>query len=529
MLRRDDSGAMTRSLYPWRLSATQSGRLWLISIAALACGAYADTAHAAKWLFDASIESRATWTDNVSFEERGPEDDDVILELAPRLGLRGDGRRFRISGGVGLSALTYANGSRDNRYLPSVDLSANLEAIEQFFFIDAGIVARQGNENAFAPRPDGAADFNTVTTTQYRLAPSFQGRIGGDVQYRLQSSNSWTDVSGESAQADGAYSGEHVLRIDRQAQPLGWAMELARRDTQFESQSATPSAVIDSGRIIISYAVAQGLAFGVRGGYEKTNLVVDNAEHTIYGVEATWRPSERTDLNGNWERRFFGNGWRLAFNHRMPRVAWSIGLSRDVASFPEAFLTLPPTNNVAALLDAAFTTRFPDPTERARIVADLMARQGLPSSLATETSLFTQRVSLLTSRSGTVTFLGVRNSLAISIFSSKTQALPDSVFSLLPGAVGDLDQKGASVSLSHQFSAVTSFNVTGSATRTTGFVEGQDSTSRQRTLRMQVTHQLAPKSSAFVGARSQKFDSNAPGIANDVRENAAFVGLAHRF
>jgi hypothetical protein len=44
-----------------------------------------------------------------------------------------------------------------------------------------------------------------------------------------------------------------------------------------------------------------------------------------------------------------------------------------------------------------------------------------------------------------------------------------------------------------------------------------------------MTHQLAPKTSAFAGVRVQKFDSNVPGITTNANERAAFVGLGHRF
>ncbi len=518
--------------------AMQSRRLLVVGVA-LALAAMADHARAERWTLDPSVETRATYTDNAGFADQQQREADGILEVSPRIGLRGEGKRFRIVGNIGLTALTYVNGTADNRYLPAVDLAANLEAIERFFFIEAGITSRQTAESVFAPSPNSPADFNTATTTQYRLVPSFEGRLGGDVQYRLRSANSWTDVSGNGPNAGASYLGEHSLRVEHKPTPLGWALEGARTDTRFDSnRSDLPSATVDSVRLIVLYAFSPEFNAGLRSGYEKTNIAIDHDTQVIYGGEFSWKPSERTDMNGFWEKRFFGSGWRFSFNHRRPRVAWNVALSREVATLPQAFLTLPATNDLAALLDAAFTTRIPDPTERSRVVQDLMAREGLPNNLTSETRLFTNLISLVTSANASVTFIGVRNSLAFAVFSSKSEQLQDSVFTPLSCSnsptttclvTQNVSQQGLTLTYSHQLSALTAANLTGSIVRSKGIGPDTGTQSKQRSVQGQVTRQLAPKTSAFAGVRLQKFDSNVPGVPTDLTEHAGFVGLSHRF
>jgi uncharacterized protein (PEP-CTERM system associated) len=470
-----------------------------------------------------------TWTDNVAFDEGGLQESDVLLELTPSVSVRGEGKRFRILGNLAATGLVYANGTRDNRLLPEVDLTANLEAIERFFFVEAGVISRQTASDAFAARPDGASDFNTETTTDYRIIPSIEGQLARDVKYRLRSANDWTNVTGAPSDQDQSYFGEHTFRVERQPLPLGWAFQLARTDSRFENQ-VPPKATDDTARIFVTYAVTSTFTLGVHGGYEKTNLVTDKEqqEQTIYGFEMRWRPSERTDLDWLWEERFFGPSWHFRFDHRMPRVAWNIGLSRDIESFAQTFLTLPPTNNVAGLLDASFTTRFPDPVERARIVADIMARQGLPSSLATATSLSAQRVSLVTSRTAQVLVTGIRNSLALGVFSVRTEDLSDSIF-LNSSNAPNLVQEGGSLTFSHQVTPMTAMNILVAFVRSRGLDADAGTRSYQRGVRLQITRQLAPKTTGYVGVRAQNFDSNAPGVAPTATEHAAFVGLGHRF
>jgi uncharacterized protein (PEP-CTERM system associated) len=505
----------------------------LVPTLAFACAGYCGVAQAERWSLEPAIETRVTWSDNVNFDVGGQGLSDTSFELIPRLALRGEGRRLKVFGTIAADALAYAKGAADSRILPIVDLTANLEAIERFFFVEAGVSSRQGAQDVFAARTDGGSTFNTITTTQYRLIPSFEGRVGSDIEYRLRSSNSWTSVSGaEGVDANGAYLGDHTLRVERRPSPFGWSIEGGRNETRFES-ALPPTAIIDSGRISLLYAFTATLNLGLRGGYEKTNLPVGKPEQTIYGGQLNWRPSERTDLSALLEERFFGKSWRFSFVHRMPRLAWNVTTSRDVASFPQAFLTLPATDNVAALLDAAFTTRFPDPTERSRVVADLIARQGLPSSLAAQTSLFNQNVSLVTSVNLMVAYLGVRNSIALAGFKSRSEDLPDPLVPPEPGTTQNVEQQGVSLTFSHQMTSFLAANLTGTYTRTLGIGPSDGQVSKQPSVRLEITQQVSPKTNAYAGGRVQKFESNVnvpPGFAKQVAyEHAAFVGLSHRF
>jgi uncharacterized protein (PEP-CTERM system associated) len=481
------------------------------------------------WRLDPAIEGRATWTDNAAFEDRATSRSDAIFELVPSLAVRGEGKRLRVNGTLSLTALTYANGTRDNRVLPTVDLNGHLEAVERVLFLDAGVVARQGAQDVFGPRPDGGANLNTVTTTQYHVSPSLEGKIAGDVNVRLRSDNSWTNVTGDQTDAGDAYLGQHVLKFERKPTPMGWRLEASRSDTRFKAEQQ-PSATIDSARLALEYALTSEAVLGVRGGYERTNLVVNNRTQTIYGASLNWQPTPRTVLEGQWEERFFGAGWRFRFDHRMPRLAWNVSASRDVLSFPQSFLTLPPTNNVSALLDAAFTTRFPDPAERGRVVSDLIARLGLPPSLATQTSVFTQQVSIVRSISAMITLVGVRNSIALSAFSNSTRALEDSIFTTV-ATVGPQNvlQEGVSLTFSHQLSTLSALNVTAEHLRTKGQGVDEGLETKQSSGRVQFTRQLAPRTSAFIGGRVQDFKSNVPGTTGAARERAGFVGLGHRF
>jgi uncharacterized protein (PEP-CTERM system associated) len=520
-----------RLLQEERLHRIRCGGAFRCATVAAVCFGCLGLAHAESFYFSPRVDAHATWSDNVALQTDDLAKSDMILELVPGFDVRAEGKRLRVVGDFSFDALTYVNGTRGDRVLPSGSLTGRLEAIERFFFVDAGVTSRQGTQDVFGPQPAGTRDFNVTTTTQTYVTPSFEGRLGGDVQYQLRSANSWTHVGGGAVDIGSGYLGEHSLHVGRNAAPLGFGLDVARSETRFES-GTVPAGITDSARLSSEYAFSNAFVLGARGGYETTTLVRNNRDKWVYGGYLRWRPAERTDLSGSWEERFFGSSWRLGFRHRMPFLAWNLALSKDVATFPQAFLNLPATNNVAGLLDAAFTTRFPDPVERTRIIQDIISKQGLPSSLATETSLFAQQVSIITSRTGSVTFIGSRNTVALAVFSSHNQTLPDSEFVTPDPALQSVSQQGASVTASHRVSAQTSVSLLTSYARTrtgTRTGTGDEQRSREVAGTLQVTRALSPKSSLNGGVRFSRFESNVAGEPDRTHERAAFVGLGHRF
>lgn len=505
-----------------RTGAAPSVRVLLATALCVACA----PAAAERWTIDASVATQVTGSDNSGFETRTQRESDVLVEITPRFAIRGEGARLRVGGALSLGGVHYVDGTQDSRFLPTADLLANLEAIERRLFVEAALNVVQTRENPFAPRPEGASTFNRLQTTQGRISPYLQGNFSPETRYLLRSDNTYTATDGgTTAEADG-YVGRHSAEIERLPRPLGWGLQAERTETRFRD-NATPTLTQDIARARLDYAFGAQFSAGLRAGYEQNNFVLDErGDGSIYGLGLTWRPTERTDLNGFWEDRFFGSGWRLSFAHRMPRLALSLLVSRDLGSAPQLLFALPATDNVTGLLDAAFTTRFPDPVERARVVQELIARQGLPSALGAALNIYAQRISLISSRSASAVLLGVRNSIGVTAFYLRTEDLADTIFTSLGTALDNNTQRGMTLTFSHQATSLTSLNATTGWTRTRALGQTDPEQSDQYTLRVQALRQLAPNTSAFAGARYQIFNSNR---IDDARETALFTGLTHRF
>jgi len=406
-----------------------------------------------------------------------------------------------------------------------------LEAIERWFFIDAGLTATRGLVNPLSPRPEGASTLNRATVNTARLSPYIDRALPNDIRLVLRSDNAWTETRGEAERPKSTYAVRHSFRLSREPQPFGWLIEGERRDEASEGAvDRVPS--IDVARATLRYAFGGQIAFGIRGGYEKSEAFAEGQALSFAGAEVTWRPTERTRLDGFWEDRSFGDGYSVSFNHRSPRVAWDLRASRDLTSFADSAITLPATGDLAALLDASLQTRIVDPIERARAVEDFIARRGLPRTLTGPVSIYSDQLFVLTARSGSVTLIGTRSTLAMNGFYRRETTPQGSIFEIFTGPGRNLVQDGASLAYSLRLNSVASAQASAGYTRsrdiegTAGLQPGAPGSSRQQTYRVQYDQQLAPRSNGFVGVRFQRFESD---VVDNARETAVFAGLGHRF
>jgi uncharacterized protein (PEP-CTERM system associated) len=499
-----------------------------VSLAFLVSAGFAAPAMAERWQLDTGVDSQLLWTSNSDFGLSSLSREDTVVQVRPRVSIHGEGARLRVSGTASLDAIDYVNHTQDSRVQPKVDLTARLEAVERLFFIDTAYRASQTSENPFAVRPETGSTANTVTTTEARFSPYIEGIAPGELRYNLRADNSWVREIGAAAGASttAGYFGNYSASIERPARPLGWRLEAERSYTRYEDETL-PTVALSQARAAVNYQLVEGFRVGVRVGAETNNLTNVVERHRTSGVEVHWQPSPRTTLNVSRDDRFFGAAWQLNFNHRMPKVAWNINLSRNIDTTPQALFNLPATANVTALLDAMFTTRYPDPVERARVVQDLINRRGLPTSTQGPITLLNNSVSLVTRREVGVAFNGARNSLALTAYHVRTEDATDTTNSLSTGtAFGNNIQYGASLLFSQRLTPSLGVNVTLDRSR----IHALDTIGTDRTVQSNVNVQLnlqaSPKTNAYAGGRYRKIDSNT---VAEGKEGAVFVGLDHRF
>lgn len=486
-----------------------------------------------------NVLAQATWTSNAGLAPTGQEQEDFITEIAPSLQLMTRGKRARLNGEIGFSAINYVNGTGRDEVLPRVRLLGNLEAIERLFFIDAGITTTQIAEDPLLGRVEGSNTTNVMTTTNYMVAPYLDWRLSPRTRIRARSDQSRIETQGDSgvtrvgAVQDGRFS-RNEASFETDPKPVGFAVNTQRTQTKFEGQ-AQDSLSQNISRAILSWAPNDEWTFSARAGREDTEAHgVILADDSLHGGSIEWRPTQRTLLRGMREDRFFGSGWEGVFSHRMPWFAVNFRAASELSSFPQELLTLASGGNVAQMLDAMLTTRFPDATERARQVQELMRSQGLPATLGGPLTLYTQEAFVSTSRSLTLGWVGPHSTLTLSGGTLRVEPIPTSTGAppspITALSIENSAQRVFGLNFTYRLGRTQTLGlilghtfIETLGTTTPGLVGTQQDETRQRSMRLTLTQNVSPRTEIIFGVRRRLSDSR---LAADFTENAVFAALS---
>jgi uncharacterized protein (PEP-CTERM system associated) len=272
-----------------------------------------------------------------------------------------------------------------------------------------------------------------------------------------------------------------------------------------------------------------------RGGYERDRFAVAPAiEGAIYGGGLTWKPTERTLVDGYWEHRFFGSSYAFQATHRLPNIALSANFSRGLTSYPQLAVLIPAGVNVAQFLDAAFTTRIPDPAERAQAVAQFLAQSGLPPTLVTPVNFYSRTLTLQEIESLSAVWVGALNTVAFTVFRTDSEAVSGQG-TTLPAQlqfVSNNTQTGAGVSYSHRLSGLTNLIASLTYSTTTPNNNTDTTVANVRTHNFNtfvaVNTRFSPKTSGSVGVSYFVFDT-AGSSGGNPSTLSVYATISHTF
>lgn len=471
-----------------------------------------------------------TFTTNANLAPSGQEQSSFVTSLTGSIAVAGTGPRVQLNGTAAVQGLLYTGQRQDNAVYPQVNLLGSVEAVERFFYVEAAVNVSQQYLSAFGPQPSGniGATDNRYTSASVRLSPFIRGVLPGEMTYLLRNDSIWNNLGNtpDTAGFVGAYYNHWYGRLDSPIRTFGLSAELDTTYTKFTDETALTTELV---RGYLYYQPDVQLRLFALGGYERNDYFTSESENAVYGGGAEWRPSERTAATGRWEQRFFGSSYLVAVDHRNPSWAFNINASRNVTTYAQQLLALPAGGNVAALVNAAFTTRIPDPAQRAAAVQEFLQANGLPATLQSPLNFYTQQVQRYDQQSATlVWFVGTRSALAFTAYNRKSEVISGGTGTALPPPFGQQNnntQRGGAVTYSHRLTAFTSLNATVTRFNTiaTAPFTGESTTNAAQVA--SVTR-LSPKTDGFAGLTYTAFDSD---VSTDYTVFTAFVGLNHRF
>jgi uncharacterized protein (PEP-CTERM system associated) len=485
---------------------------------------------AQSWRIEPTLQTNVLVTDNSHIGTNLAPARDAIVGLTPGLRFTGRGGRVRVDGDLSLQVLEYAKDTLDDSVFARGKLAVGVDVVEQWVHVDASVSADQSGADPFSLQQGANVSAEDLTTRRYRISPHIERQLSSTLTFLARSDNLWTRRSGDASLAlprKDSRVQQNVVRVERRPVPFGASLEVTNQRSKFPDDSEA-ALDLDAVRATATYAPVPELVLGVSAGRERSRFALNNDTDSVYGGSLSWRPTERSDFSGNVEHRFFGWGGTAELRHRSPFLAISVRLERGPIVQPSSLLLATAGGDVAALLDAAFTTRYPNPAERDVIVRNLISSQGLPTVLSGPVDVFPDYVQLRHLASINASFLGKNTTVAVGAYAGRaTQLLrEDSPYVPSPATDSDNRQYGLTFDVNRRITPVTTVSAKLSESRIDGLGSRLGDSSRETALTLSVNYALSPRTTMVGGVRRRLFDSTV--IASS-QESAAFLGTNHRF
>jgi uncharacterized protein (PEP-CTERM system associated) len=483
------------------------------------------TASASDWKFQAFGSATVTLSNNINLAPSGEAENGAAVRVTPGISASREGARLKVNINYAPTAVWYTQGTNSNTWYNTLSATGSLEAVENFFFIDARASISQQFLSPFGPTPTDLAvpTANRSNVTSLGVSPWIRGVFGGTgITYFARNDSSWTDASGSGG--GNGYSNFTVARITGAPARVAWGLEYDRRNTNYQNQSGF---INENYRARLTWTIdPQFSVYGV-GGYQNNNFSTTQRSGPIYGGGFNWRPSERTTVAAGYEEQFYGPSWFGNATYRTPRSYWSLVGTRQLSSYPQEALLLPP-GDTAATLNNVLLPRFPDPAARQAEVQRLITTLGLPGFLVAPQSFYTQNLFVNERISLTAGLIGLRNTVTFVVFTGYSETIPATSNVAVQGAFASasrINQQGASGIWSHRLTPLTNLNFLASRTES----DAQQPTGAKSTtdqFNLTLTRPLGPKTNGSVGLRYTIFDTN---VGNDYREAAVLATVSHTF
>lgn len=484
------------------------------------------TAHAQSWRIAPALKATATTTSNVGLQASGTMD--TVVTVTPQVQLLGTGPDYRLTGTLAADAVVYLGRSRTDRIFPRGSLALNGRVVDRLLFVDAELGADTTSSLPFDLLTDGATTYNVGTTTRQRFSPYIDRELSPSSRITARTDHVLTQGRGTSTVANDAdaYVQTHSARYDLRPEPTGLRAEWNYQNTRYDDSTAG-GLTLQTARLSALYAPDPTLILGLTGGRDAASYTTNDVSETLRGVALRWAPSERTVLDALLEKRFFGNGWTVNFSHRSPFMAISAGTVRQATTYASRLGVLQAGGDVATLVDAILQTRIQDPGLRQIAVQDLIAKRGLPNTLTGPVDLFSRTVQLQQGGNVTVALLGVRHTVTLRIFQTRTEDLRGPTEDSVIGLASDATQRGMTLGLTRRLTPETSADLTFTHTKTDGLGPNLGLRSSNSIVRLGATHSLSPRTTLSGAVRHQTGSSTLIGV--DATESAVSVGMLHRF
>jgi len=481
----------------------------------------------AEWLIAPSVTVRETWTDNASLSSQKA-GSQWVTELSPSLHVTNRTPRLQATLDYRLNALDYSGDRPSGADRVTQQLGAALHAnvVPDLFYIDGDYHISLQPISAFGPQTtNDYTSTNRQEVRSWRVNPVLLHQFGAFATGQLSYARDAVDGGNIGL---GNSSGDSLLlslSSGARFQKVTWGVSASSQNVDTAALPQTHSRAVNANA---AWALTRQLRWTVSGGYDKYtyDALSDKTQGASWSTGFGWTPSSRTNIEGTLGRRYYGDSYSFRLMHRSRGTVWNISYGDDVTSTRSQFL-IPSTVDTAGLLNQMFMANYPDPAQRALMVAAYMAATGLPPSLPNSVNYFSNRYVLQKQLNASVALRAARSTAVLSAFRTRREALEQGRSdSTLLGSSNfslndNVNQTGASASLSYRVSGHTQLSLSAGLTRAESL--SLDLHSRSRTVALTASHQFGRKTNGTLNLR--RTSGNAGLSVTPYTENAVSAQL----
>lgn len=461
-----------------------------------------------------------TFTDNGGLVAKDRKSD-AITELGAGVVLERHAGRVQGFLDYSLIGRFHHRGTNSDDVRHELDAAGRAELVEEFAFLDASAAISRQAVSAFGLQSsdDTIDNPNRTEFRRYRLSPHLRGRLGARAAYEARLSYAAADGS-DSTAADVREMQALLAADSGPVDRLGWGLRASRDITDYRLGRRTKT---DSATGTLKLAPHPQLLLSATGGREWTDaLSLERESSPRWGWGLDWRPTQRTRLAAERERRYFGHSHSLLLSHQMPRSVWTYSDFQNVES--NLGVSLGSRGTVFDLFFRQFASVEPDPGRRTVLVNSFLQANGLEPD-APVLGGFLTRAQTVTRRQGlSVAFNGLRTVAVLSLQQSRTRPLDLSIRSLDDlASSGAVRQRGGAVTVARRLTPTVSLHLGFAQQNTRG--ELDDRFNRLRTYSASWSERVGRRVTVSIEGRHTRFESPS----SPYRENAIVARLRAEF
>ena len=492
---------------------------------------------AADWRFTPTLELKETYTDNVRLT-RDNEQSDFVTQVNPGIIVNGIGPHLKVNAHYVMQNIFLLEENSENATNHRLHANGNVELLNDLFFVDGKASITQQSISSFGRQAEDNTNIsnNRTNVKTYSVSPyllnHFQDFASSELRYThdsVSTTGSGSTVSSglSDSQADKILA---KLTSGNDFRKLGWGLNYHKQRIDFDSgQTVTQESYGGD----LRYLITPHLNLIATGGYEKNDYlsITGNSAGSYWTAGFAWRPSLRTSIEASAGKRYFGDTYSVKADHRSRRTAWNLSYTEGITTTRSEF-QLPATIDTAGLLDRLLTSSIPDPVVRQQVVENFIRENGLPDSLADSVNYLTNRFFLQKRLQASVSFVGVRNTVVLSLFDVKREAQTSQTADSAILGTSNLSlfdntkQEGVHALWNRRLSPLTSANFNASYTRTRSLTTDRED--ENKTIRIGLTRRLQPKVDGTLELRRKQLDSNQSS-SDEYTENAITASINIRF